>query len=302
MAAITSANAAEAIPTFVAAQMLPALIGELVMGNLVNRDYEPVLAAAGDTVNVPIPPTMVANNLIESGTVQLQNPSLGNAQIVIDTHAEASFMIPDVTRALAAPDLMRGYMQPAVNALALRIETDLLNQYTLFTANAPLGGQSAMDESRVDAAETALFNALVPASEPKYMVVSGTAYGQMRQIPRFTEYSTGVDRGEPSPLKTGTLVGKVKDFTVVRSQYVPNLAGTTYNMAFARSALALVIRRLPVAPAGIGVVQDYMDLGSFGLRVTLSYQPGQLAQQVTVDVLYGCGPLRQSFGQIVQSN
>lgn len=302
MAAITSANAAEAIPSFVAAQMLPALIGELVMGNLVNRDYEPVLAAAGDTVNVPIPPVLVANNLIESGSVQPQNPSLGNASIVLDTHAEATFMIPDVTRALAYPDLMRGYMQPAVNALALSVETALLNQYILFTANTPVGGQSAMDESRVDSAETTLFNALVPATEPKYMVVSGTAYGQMRQIPRFTEYQTSVDRGEMSPLKSGTLVGKVKDFTVVRSQYVPNAGGTTYNMAFARSALGLVVRRLPVAPPGIGVIQDYMDLGSFGMRVTLSYQPGQLAQQVTCDILYGAGPLRQSFGVVVQSN
>lgn len=302
MAAITSANAAEAIPTFVAAQMLPSLIGELVMGNLVNRDYEPVLAQAGDTVNIAIPPTMVANNLIESGTVQTQNPNLGNAQIVIDTHAEASFMIPDVTRALAYPDLMRGYMTPAVNALAISIETALLNQYILFTSNAPLGGASAMDESRIDAAETTLFNALVPQSDPKYLVTSGTAYGQMRQVPRFTEYQTGVDRGEPSPLKTGTLVGKVKDFTVVRSQYVPKVSSTTYNMAFSRNALALVIRRLPVAPAGIGVVQDYMELGNFGMRVTLSYQPGQLAQMVTCDVLYGTGPLRQSHGVVVQSN
>ena len=32
------------------------------MGNLVNRDFEPALAQAGDTVNVPIPPVMTANN------------------------------------------------------------------------------------------------------------------------------------------------------------------------------------------------------------------------------------------------
>ena len=56
MAAITSTNIANAIVKLVAADALPVLVGNLVMGNLVNRDYEPVLAQAGDTVNVPIPP------------------------------------------------------------------------------------------------------------------------------------------------------------------------------------------------------------------------------------------------------
>jgi hypothetical protein len=86
MSTITSANLANAIVKLVAADALPALMGNLIMGNLVNRDYEPVLAHAGDTVNVPIPPVLVANNIAEGGTVTPQNPSLGNAQIVLNTH------------------------------------------------------------------------------------------------------------------------------------------------------------------------------------------------------------------------
>src|SRR5947207_12933818 len=132
MPAITSANVANAIVKLVAVDALPALMGNLVMGNLVNRDYEPVLANAGDTINVPIPPTLVANNLAEGGTVQTQNPSLGNAQIVLNTHAEATFQIPDFTNVLALPDLIRLYMQPAVMALAVRSESDRLNMYTHF--------------------------------------------------------------------------------------------------------------------------------------------------------------------------
>ena len=77
MPSITSANVANAIVKLVAADALPALMGNLVMGNLVNRDYEPTLAQAGDTVNVPIPPTLVANNIAEGGTVQTQNPESG---------------------------------------------------------------------------------------------------------------------------------------------------------------------------------------------------------------------------------
>src|SRR2546427_211912 len=149
--AITSANVANAIVKLVAVDALPALMGNLVMGNLVNRDYEPVLAHAGDTVNVPIPPTLVANNIAEGGTVQAQNPSLGNAQIVLNTHAEATFQIPDVTKVLAVPDLLRLYMQPAVIALAERIETDLLNLYPMFSANGAVGiPGTAITEAVID--------------------------------------------------------------------------------------------------------------------------------------------------------
>src|ERR1041385_9236027 len=156
MPAITSANLANAIVKLVAADALPALMGNLVMGNLVNRDYEPTLSQAGDPGNVPIPPTLTANNLAEGGSVATQNPNLGNAQIVLNTHAEATFLIPDVTKVLAVPDLLKLYMQPAVVALAEKIETDLLGLYGSLTANAPVGtAGTAITEAAVDLAETA---------------------------------------------------------------------------------------------------------------------------------------------------
>src|SRR5260370_3845043 len=127
MPAITSTNVANAIVKLVAVDALPALMSNLIMGNLVNRDYEPTLAQAGDTVNVPIPPTLLANNILEGGTVQTQNPSLGNAQIVLNTHAEATFLIPDITKILAVPDLLKFYMHPDVVAIAERIEADVLH-------------------------------------------------------------------------------------------------------------------------------------------------------------------------------
>src|SRR5260221_10839434 len=134
MPAITSTNVAQAIVKLVAADALPALVGNLVMGNLVNRNYEPVLAQAGDTVNVPIAPQLTANNIAQGDAVTPQNPALGNAQIVLNTHVEATFQVPDVTRVLAVPDLLKTYMQPAVAAIAEKIESDLLGLYAGVTA------------------------------------------------------------------------------------------------------------------------------------------------------------------------
>jgi hypothetical protein len=298
MPAITSANVANAIVKLVAADALPALMGNLVMGNLVNRDYEPALAQAGDTINVPIPPTLVASNIAEGGTVVTQNPSLANAQIVLNTHAEATFLIPDVTKVVAVPDLLKLYMQPAVVALAERIETDLLAYYPLFTANTPVGtGGTPVTEAVVDAAETALFTAKVPPSAQKFLVVDGATYSTLRQIPRFSEFNTAGEAGLRA-LVDGS-IGKLKDFFIFRSQFVAKTGAgpvTTQNIGFARDALGLVMRRLPQPLPGTGAIAEYAELGNFGMRVTMSYQPNTLAQQFTVDVLYGIGVLRNNFG------
>jgi len=303
MPAITSSNVANAIVKLVAVDALPALMGNLVMGNLVNRDFEPTLAQGGDTVNVPIPPTLVANNIAEGGTVQTQNPSLGNAQIVLNTHAEATFLVPDVTKVLAVPDLLKLYMQPAMVALAEKIETDLLNTYAMFTSNTPVGtAGSPITEAIVDAAETELFQAKVPASEPKYLVVDANTYAQLRQIERFSEFQTAGEAGLRA-LVDGT-VGKIKDFFVFRSQFVAKTGSApvnTHNLAFTRSALGLVVRRLTQPLPGTGGIAEYAELGNFGMRVMLTYQPNTLAQQFTVDVLYGVGVLRNQFGVQVNS-
>jgi hypothetical protein len=257
-----------------------------------------VLAQAGDTVNIPIPPQMVANNIAEGGTVQTQNPSPGNSQIVLNTHVEATFQIPDVTKVLAVPELLKLYMEPAVSAIAQRIESDLLGLYAGFTANDPVGtAGTPITEATIDAAETALFLAKVPPTEQKYMVVDAGTYSQWRQIPRFSEFQTAGDAGLRC-LVDGA-VGKVKDFFVFRSQFVQKTGSTpvnTHNLAFTKNAIGLVVRRLPRPLPGTGAIAEYAELGNFGVRVVMSYQPNTLAQQFTVDVLYGCAVLRNAAG------
>jgi hypothetical protein len=294
---------ANAIVKLVAVEALPSLMGHLVMGNLVNRDFEPQLAQAGDTVNVPIPPTMTANNIAEGGSVVTQNPNLQTAQIVLNNHVEATFQIPDVTKVIAVPDLLRLYMQPAMVALAEKVESDLLGLYSQFTANTPLGtGGTALTEGVVDSAETALFEAKVSSSASKFLVVDGSAYSQLRQIARFSEYNSAGEAGLRA-LVDGS-IGKLKDFYVFRSQFVKKTGTgpvTTNNLAFSKDAVGLAIRRLPKPLPGTGAVAEYAELGNFGMRVLMSYEPNTLSQKFTVDILYGCGVLRNDHGVQVRS-
>jgi hypothetical protein len=242
---------------------------------------------------------MAANNVAEGGSVVTQNPSLGNAQVVLNTHAESSFQIPDVTRVLAHPDLLNMYMMPAIIALATRIESDITQLYLNLTANAAVGtSNTTITESVVDSAETSLFSALVPDSLPKFLVVSGSTYSDMRQIQRFSEDKVSPEFAQVIP--TGN-VGRLKNFYVCRSQYISKVSNTTYNLAFARDAFALVMRMLPKPLPNTGAVAEYASMGNFGMRVVLSYAPNTLAQQFTCDALYGVAVLRNVFGVQVLS-
>jgi hypothetical protein len=174
----------------------------------------------------------------------------------------------------------------------------LLNLYAGFTANAPVGtAGTPITEGVIDAAETALFLAKVPPTESKYFVVDAATYSTWRQIPRFSEFQTAGEAGLGA-IVSGT-VGKIKDFFVFRSQFVPKTGSgpvTTHNLAFSKNAIGLVLRRLPQPLPGTGAIAEYAELGNFGMRVVMSYQPNTLAQQFTVDVLYGCGVLRNNCG------
>lgn len=307
---ITSANVATAIVKLVASDFLAPVVGNLVMGNLVNRNYESTLAQAGDVVNVPIAPNFTANNIAEAGSVTNQNKGLGNAQVVLNRHIEASFALPDVTRVLAVPDLLALYTQSAVIAIAEQIETDLLSTYAQFNYNASGGtANTTITEAVIDTVETTLFNSKVAAGR-KYLVVNGSTYGSIRQISRFTEFQMTGPSGQPSPMLTGELAaagatengaGTLKGLTVFRSQYVQKVSTTTNNLCFHRDALALVTRTLPLPMPGTGAIGAYATMGNFGMRIIMSYTPSQLQQQFTVDCLYGVGVLRNNFGVLVLS-
>lgn len=286
-----------AIAKLVASYVMPALRPNFVMAELVNKDFSADFKDEGDTITVPMAPLMTANILSEAGSVQLQNPALGSVDITLTQHAESSFIIPDHTRILARPDLIATYMQSASLALATQIETDIMSLFPYFTYNTIQGSQGTpLTEAVIDATESALFSARVPEDTQRNLVVSATAYSDLRQIPRFTERRMVGGVGEA--MVNGTL-SEIKNFRVVRSQLTPVVSTTQYCLAFHKDAIALVTRRLPQIPPGMGAVSEFVEDAGYGLRVVLSYNPNELAIQCTLDCLYGVGVLRNEFANVI---
>lgn len=297
MATIVSENIALAVVKLVASRVLPALVSNLVMGNIVNRDYEGSEFSVGSVVNVPIAPPMAANNIAETGTVTAQAVSLGNAQVTLNSHVESSFVIPDVTRVLTNINLIDLYAQSAMIALAEKIESDLFSLYVNFQETSG-ATNAALSESAVDTAETKLFTNKCPATMPKYLILHPTPYATARNIARFSENQT---IGTAQAIMEGTLP-KLKGFSVARSQLAPYVSSVYHGVAICRDTMAMAIRRLPAPLPGTGAIATYAEMGNFGMRLLLSYNASTLAQQFTADVLYGASVVRKEWGVDVLSN
>jgi hypothetical protein len=163
VATIVSENVALAITKLVSSRVLPALVSNLVMGNIVNRDYEGTEFSVGNVVNIPIAPPLAANNIAETGTVTGQAVSLGNAQVTLNSHVESSFIIPDVTRVLTNVNLIDLYANSAMIALAEKIESDLFSLYVNFQETAGANNAAKPAASSTAAAESCSSRRGVPS-------------------------------------------------------------------------------------------------------------------------------------------
>jgi P22 coat protein - gene protein 5 len=286
-----------------AEKALPALKKTLLMGSLINRQWDNRPGDVGDTIHVPVSPTgVVANDISEGSNVQYQQTSVGNVDITVDKHKEASFTLTDVVQVMTNVDLIDTYVVPHIIAVAEQVEADIMGLYANLTTSAVGSQGTPLTSAVIGSAETALYNA--KAYGEKYLVLSPTDYDVVRALPEFSnQYQIGNDQ---NALATGIL-GQIKGFNVFRSQLAPSVTvgspavTTRYNMAFTPDAMTLVSRPFKAIPQGLGAVSTDIDMGTFKMQLVWSYNPVALAQQFTVHVLYGVKALRPTFGLQVRA-
>ena len=291
---ITTAQNANAIATIVAARALAPLRANTVAFQVSNQDYAADVARYGDTVNVPIPAEFSTNLMADGATITRQNPSLGNASLILSKHRELSFEHTDVNMAFATPDLQGTSLGQALANFAEDVDEDFLGIYAQFSTTDVGSYNTALTESVIDNAETTLFNNRVPASDRKSLIVSGGGYSALRQIPRFSE----ADKRPGADAAAGKLMGRLKDFDVYRCQGV-NITNTneTHGVAMGRNGLLTAIRPLGTMARMDGTIQvEVPDPSGISIRMTWSYHHETLGGLTTLDMLYGFVAGRTTHG------
>lgn len=114
-------------PSVIAKEALIQLENNLVMGNLVHRDYKKEFAKVGDTVTIRRPVQFQASD----GAARVnQDVTEGNTSIVINSrkHVSWGFSTQDLT--LSIEDYSERYIAPAMIALGNQVDSDLCGLYS----------------------------------------------------------------------------------------------------------------------------------------------------------------------------
>lgn len=111
-------------PEVVAKEALMCLQGNLVMADLVHRDFSDEFVGVGDTVSVRKPARFVAKNF--TGTADPQDITEGSVAVKLDRFRDVTVAVTAKQMSLDIADFSKQVVEPAMAAIAQAIDEDLL--------------------------------------------------------------------------------------------------------------------------------------------------------------------------------
>jgi hypothetical protein len=111
-------------PEIVAKEALMCLQSNLVMADLVHRDYDQEFVAVGDTVSIRKPAKFVAKNF--TGTAESQDITEGSVAVKLDRFRDVTVAVTSKQMSLDIADFSAQVVEPAMQAIAQAIDEDLL--------------------------------------------------------------------------------------------------------------------------------------------------------------------------------
>lgn len=256
----------------IARQALPRLIENLVMPNLMHRDFSnDFVLGKGDTIKVRKPIVLTASDF--TGEISAQAIEDQTIDVKLDKLATVDVEFGAIERATNVDDLNRIFIEPAAVALAEKINTDGLALLKNISASA------AADPKTLNAfaqAGKVLNKNKVPLT-PRYGVWSPDAQADFQTVPAIVNAEKS---GTTAALRNGS-IGRVFGIENYMAQGVD--AGML-GAVFHPYAFAFVTRPLAV-PAG---VESYVtSYNGITLRVTRAYDITHKKEICSMDVLYG---------------
>lgn len=289
---VTYTSAQAFIPEIWAMRAFQVLRANMVLANLVTTDSDVGSFTVGDILHIPFPGTFTANAKAANTAVTLQVPTDTDVTVSLNKHFEVSFLIEDIARAMGNQSIMDRYIRNAVVPLAEQIENDLFALYASLTNSV---ASATLDDAQLRAARLQLNKQKVPLAN-RSIVVAPEAETKLLGAANLATYFAYTQSG--GIVREGQ-IGRAYGMDVFMSQLVP-LSTTLKNLAFTPDVFILAMRALPESNApGVDqtVFQDPASRLTF--RQTVSYSPNNLGLQITLDVLYGVGVLRNAAGCVV---
>lgn len=260
-------------------------------------DYEP--ATEGEAVKIGKRGALTANTKTATGDVTLQSPAASGVTVTLDTHKEVTIDLTDVTKAKQAKklDIMDGYAKDAAAVLLETVEDALAALYAALTATAVVfdATSTATKKASLLNLRKKFVDAKIPKAEQRYLYLGSQSATEVMEEDSFTRVDAV---GQAETLESGQIARPLFGFKPFESQSVVTTGTTTlveHNIAYTKDAFVVATRPLPAPDARLGVVSNVVVDPETGiaLRTILSYNSNKLAEQLTIDLLFGVKILDQ---------
>ena len=276
----------------IARAALPLLHDNLVFPALTYKDYSGEFQAKGDTIQVRKPAKFTANEFTD--TISAQNTTEGSVLVKLDKIADVSTVLTAKEMALNIEDFTAQVIQPAMMAIAEKINRDGLALYKDITNSVGTAGTTPGTLADIAAAGKVLNQNKAPM-EGRAAVWDAEALAAFQVLDAVAHADKS---GTTAALREGS-IGRLLGFDNYMSQAVAEDAegGYTANLAFHRNAFAFVNR--PLEPA-IGVESYVTSYNGLSIRVTMGYDITTKKQTLSVDCLYGYKTLYPELACVVK--
>ncbi|MCD2099540.1 P22 phage major capsid protein family protein [Rhodococcus qingshengii] len=296
-------------PDVIARQALANLYENLVALPLVHTDVSRDFAGAkvGDTVNIRKPATFTANEFNRASGITIQNATESSVPVVLNKIADVSFAITSEDLTLHLEDFATQLLAPATEAIAQKIDRDIL---ALKADVTQVAGSVADTDPFAWKKPEALIEAdrllnikNVPTSERAAIVGPTTrAHWLNSDIIKHADKS-----GSTAALRDGSIGRGLFGFDAYMTQNIAQPAGspdpgeptTEVGVAFHRSAFAFASAPLAL-PSDTGEWAAVENYKGISLRVVKSYDISKKQDVVSVDVLYGVKTLDANRAALIR--
>ena len=202
-------------PEVVANEALMCLQSNLVMADLVHRDYADEFVAVGDTISIRKPAKFVAKNF--TGTTEPQDITEGSVTVKLDRFRDVTVAVTSKELSLDIEDFSAQVVQPAMQAIAQAIDQDLLAVAAEKAGKSLDGTKEATDLSDIAAMAKQLDMAKAPVQNRSLVLHPEHKYRYA-----LTENLSNVSYAGDNETLRDALLGKIYTLDTYMDQNAPD--------------------------------------------------------------------------------
>lgn len=303
-------------PQIIANEALMVLQANLVMANLVHKDYSKEFVKVGDTITVRKPAKFIAKNF--TGETSNQDATEGSVLVKMDRFRDITVPVTSKELTLNIKDFSTQIVTPAMQAIAQAIDEDLIAVGLEHAKHIVKGNARATKPEDIgnmaklfDVAKVPLANRRVvmhPTHKYRYVMSdnmskvseSGSEKAlRDAEIGKVYSFDTYMDQNCPdAPVETGTataykVTAKKGEETVKLTDVDALLIKEPNSLAFHRNGIALVTRNLSLP---MGASKAYIaSANGLGVRVVIDYDTKHKQDTISFDIIYGIKELDEEM-------